>query len=80
MEIKELKEKLKPMECGMSGYFTHPKRMPPTEVDGILNELGCREQIGENWNGCDLDWFNNIEFEGMKILAVNNSRVFRSQI
>ena len=68
MIIEELKEQLRIMGTGSDNVFIHPDKMPPEVVDSILDELGYPDTIGEDWNGCDLDWsaIDDIEFEGMK--------------
>lgn len=67
--LEEVKEKIRNMETGYENMFTHTEKLPPNSVDRILDELGCGSQIGEDWNGCDLDWSVDFEFEGMKMHA-----------
>lgn len=69
MELNELKEKLKTMEIGYDDKFTYPNEIPPEQIDKILDEFGVSETLGEDWNGCDLDWSRDFKYEGMTFSA-----------
>jgi hypothetical protein len=66
MTIDALKEKLRSQEVGFENNWVYPDRIPPAQVDEILYALGNSEEIGRDWNGCDLDWSQEVNFEGMK--------------
>lgn len=59
MEV--LRQELRELPVGKT--FKFPRLLAPEEVDKILREFGCEEGVSENWNGTDLDWSTEIEFE-----------------
>ena len=67
MSIEEIKQKLTEMGTGYQNVWVYPIKLPPEEVDKILDQLGFPHNIGEDWNGCDLDWSGTITLNGMEI-------------
>ena len=83
MNIDTLKDKLRNQEVGSVGSWVYPYNIPPTQVDKILATLGSSESIGQDWNGCDLDWSQKINFEGNEFIvwgsAYEGSLVFHKK-
>ena len=69
MDIEQLKEQLRNQEVGYENIFKYPTKIPPRQIDNILDELGCDHQIAEDGNGWELSYSVTFNFEGMKITA-----------
>lgn len=69
MSIEEIKQKLTDMGKGYENMWVYPIKLPPEEVDKILDELGHGESISADWNGWELGWSVELTLDGMSIDA-----------
>ena len=66
--IEQIKAKLRTLE--VHDDYILDDNYPPRTVDKLLGEIsGKGVCIGEDWNGCDLDWSVWFDFEGKKIYS-----------
>lgn len=69
LALIEIKEALKSLDSGYENRYKFPRKLSPQYVDEILDELGATEGIGEDWNGCGLDWSMDLNIDGVKVHA-----------